>query len=276
MHVSNLIVSLNKWSERNNNEGAKSRCNRIVVIRQLAIYMISQGKTAYVAEAASNPRNPYPYVPDEMEMAALLEKIDMHPVKNIWAAYTYPVLFRLLLSSGLRISEACTLKAECVDFSTGSYCTIDIMNAKGHKDRKIYLSGKILEILRRYNERLSHIIPDRKWFFPGDYNPTDEHMRTSTARKHFNIARDEVYQKGQKRKPTVHSLRHAYIIWTIRRWRSEGLDVEKMLPYLSKHVGHSTIQETYSYYNHYDSDFEHIRKDAEHFNSYIPEVRHGK
>ena len=263
-----------KWSERNSGEGAKSRSNRIVVIRQLAIYMISQGKTAYIAESMHFPHNPFPYVPDENEMTALLKGIDSNMVNRIWSSYSYPVLFRLLLSSGLRISEACQLKKDCVEFFNNDYCTINIVDSKGHKDRKIYLSGGIMCILKKYNEKMSFIIPNRKWFFPSDYRPQDGHMTMSTARKHFNLARDAIFSVDQDRKPTVHSLRHAYIIWTIRRWRQEGLDVEKMLPYLSKHLGHSTIQETYSYYNHYNPEFEHVRKDSKHFDSIIPEVQH--
>jgi len=148
------------------------------------------------------------------------------------------------------------------------------MLVKGHKDRRIYLSGEIMEILRKYNETMTSMLSGRRWFFPSDYNPAGEHIKAGTARRYFNDARDAVYKSKGSRKPTVHSLRHAYITWTIRRWRDEGVDVEKRLPYLSKHVGHSTIQETYSYYNHYNSDFGHTRKDTAHFNSYIPEVRH--
>ena len=65
-----------KWSEKINNEGRKSRANRIVVIRQLAMHMLAQGKEAYVVEALPFPHNPFPYIPDEKEMAALLAEID--------------------------------------------------------------------------------------------------------------------------------------------------------------------------------------------------------
>lgn len=263
-----------KWSERINNEGSKSRANRIVVIRQLGLHMVAQGKEAYIAEAVPFPHNPFPYIPDEKEMAALLAEIDSQKNKHPWSNYTLPVLFRLLLASGLRISEACSLKAECIEFSSSNYCEININNAKGHKDRKIYLSGEILTLLQKFNEKISYMMPNREWLFPGDYRPREEHLPASTARKHFNLAREAVFDSGLRHKPTVHCLRHAFIIWTLRRWRKEQLDIEKMLPYLSKHLGHSSIQETFTYYNHYNQDYEHIRKDSEYFESMIPEVQY--
>lgn len=264
-----------KWSERFDKEGPKSRANRVTVIRQLAMYMASQGKEAYIAEPVPVPSNPFPRIPDEKEMAALLSEIDSQKTRHPWTDYTMPVLFRLLLASGMRVSEACSLKKCCVTFSCGNHCTIDILDAKGHKDRRIYMSGGVLELIEKYDRRMSFMFPDREWFFPSDYNPQAMHLPYITARKHFNIARDKVFGVGTSHKPTVHSLRHVFIIWTLRRWRNERVDIGKMLPYLSKHLGHSSIQETFTYYNHYERDFEHIKKDSGYFEAMVPEVRHG-
>ena len=52
------------------------------------------------------------------------------------------------------------------------------------------------------------------------------------------------------------------------------MDIGKMLPCLSKHLGHSSIQETFTYYNHYERDFEHIKKDSRYFEAMVPEVRY--
>jgi|GEM_PF-3521614 len=263
-----------KWSERTENEGAKSRSNRIVVIRQLALHMIAQGRRAYIAEAARVPHNPFPYVPDKKEMSALLIAIDSQKNRSPWSDCAFPVLFRLLLASGIRISEACSLKAGCVEVHPGSHCTINIINAKGHKDRRIYLSGEILTLLKEYDKKMTFMMPGREWFFPGDYRPLKEHLSPSTARKHFSRAREVVYGQDPRRRPSIHSLRHAYIIWTLRRWREENLNIDEMLPYLSKHLGHSSIQETFAYYNHYGHDYEHIRKDSDYFEVMVPEVCH--
>jgi len=261
-----------KWSERTAGEGAKSRSNRIVVIRQLAMYMIKLGGNAYVAEAAPVPHNPFPYVPDEREVAALLSEIDAQKCRTPWSRLTFPILFRLLIASGLRISEACSLEAGCIGMKGDGYCSIDVINAKGHRDRRIFLSGDILTLLKQYDIKTSSMLPGRVWFFPGDYRPMVEHVSASTARGRFDQARDIVYDGNPRRKPSVHSLRHAYIIWTIRRWREENLNVNEMLPYLSRHLGHSSIQETFTYYDHYSQDYEHIRKDKKRFETVVPEV----
>jgi integrase len=121
---------------------------------------------------------------------------------------------------------------------------------------------------------MSFLIPGREWFFPSDYNPREAHLVAATARKYFNAARKKVFGCNSDHKPTVHCLRHAFIIWTLRKWRAEQFDIEKMLPYLSKHLGHSSIQETFTYYDHYGQDYERIRADSESFNRMVPEVQH--
>ena len=35
----------------------------------------------------------------------------------------------------------------------------------------------------------------------------------------------------------------------INRWALEGKDTDEMMPYLSRQLGHSTIEETYYYYH---------------------------
>ena len=263
-----------KWSERTSGEGAKSRSNRIVVIRQLAMHMARLGGNAYIAEAAPVPHNPFPYVPDEIEMAALFTEIDAQEHRTPWSRLAFPILFKLLLASGLRISEACSLKAGCITSKADNYCSIDIINAKGRRDRRIFLTGDILVLLKEYDSRISAMLLEREWFFPGDYKPSTEHISPSTARGRFSLARDMVYGGDSLRKPSIHSLRHAYIIWTIRRWREENLNINEMLPYLSRHLGHSTIQETFTYYDHYSRDFDHIRKDTKRYEAIVPEVRY--
>jgi len=265
-----------KWSERTAGEGAKSRSNRIVVIRQLALHIIARGGNAYVAEAVPVPRNPFPYVPGEDEMAELLAEIDAQNHRAPWSRLTAPVLFRLLLASGLRISEACSLKVGCVDLKADGYCSIDVIDAKGHKDRRIFLAGDILALLKAYDKKISSMFPERAWFFPGDCRPLAEHVSPSTAGARFRLARGVVFGGAPERAPTVHSLRHAYIIWTIRRWREEKLNISEMLPYLSRHLGHSSIQETFMYYEHYSQDYDHIRKDKKHYETIVPEVRYDK
>jgi integrase len=265
-----------KWAERTGGEGLKSRANRIVVMRQLAMHMASQGKAAHVAEAVPFPRSPFPYVPDEREMAALFAEIDSQRNRRPWSDCALPALFRLLLASGMRVSEACTLKAEGAAVFLEDRCVISIDDAKGHKDRRVYLEGEIFMLLKRYDEKMSLLMPGREWFFPSDCSPRKAHMAASMARRRFNAAREKVFGRSPDRKPTVHCLRHAFIIWTLRKWRSEQLDIGKMLPYLSKHLGHSSIQETFTYYDHCGQDCERIRADSESFNGMVPEVRHGE
>jgi hypothetical protein len=58
----------------------------------------------------------------------------------------------------------------------------------------------------------------------------------------------------------------------IRQWESEGKSVNEMLPYLSKHLGHVCIDDTYYYYQRIQESLEHVRKKDTVSNLVIPEV----
>lgn len=66
--------------------------------------------------------------------------------------------------------------------------------------------------------------------------------------------------------------RHHFAYANIERWAREGLDVDAMLPYLAKYMGHAHIGSTY-YYVHTSPDFmSRFSEIAESTESVLPEV----
>lgn len=74
------------------------------------------------------------------------------------------------------------------------------------------------------------------------------------------------------RKPTVHSLRHNYVIKRLNLWMRQDLDLEHMVPYLSKFLGHKSFNETLYYYHFVEEAAQIIRQKDLHINKVIPEV----
>jgi hypothetical protein len=58
----------------------------------------------------------------------------------------------------------------------------------------------------------------------------------------------------------------------INLWTRQGTDVEKMLPYLARFVGHKSVQEIYYYYHTSEKLFESIRSADKTSQAVIPEV----
>ena len=59
---------------------------------------------------------------------------------------------------------------------------------------------------------------------------------------------------SQGRRPTPYAFRHRFAYANLERWAAEGRDVDAMLPYLSRFMGHATFSSTY-YYVHVSPDF---------------------
>lgn len=76
----------------------------------------------------------------------------------------YRVIFRLIYCCGLRISEARTLKQEDVELKNGR---VRILEAKGHKNRFVYLADDLAELLQEYMAVMKTVYDCQSdWFFP--------------------------------------------------------------------------------------------------------------
>ena len=264
------------WSLQTGGEGLKSRSNRMVVLRQLATYMLKQGKTAYVADSCGIVSRPFPYIPSELELKAVFSEIDRRKWAWPWMNLAMPMVFRLMFCCGLRISEACKLRRS--SFNAPKPGWITIQGGKGHKDRAVILASDVSELCSVYDTRMNAIFPYRKWFFPGCTSPRGR-ISATTVRNEFTRAWNETGVNSSK-KPTPHSLRHAFVTNTIDHWRKEKNDPDKLIPYLSRYIGHCSIQDTYYYYQLLDRaaprEFPSLLEQEECFNAIVPEVDYEK
>lgn len=74
------------------------------------------------------------------------------------------------------------------------------------------------------------------------------------------------------KKPTVHSLRHTFVVKRMNLWMEQNLSLNTMMPYLSKFLGHHGKNETFYYYHQVDSAFKIIKKKDKISEIVIPEV----
>lgn len=72
--------------------------------------------------------------------------------------------------------------------------------------------------------------------------------------------------------PTVHSLRHTFVVKRMNLWMENGTSLKEMLPFLSRYLGHQSPDETFYYYHQIAEAFRIIRKNDKTGISVIPEV----
>lgn len=256
--LDSAVISL--WEERLPSEEDSARNGRLNVINKLASYMEALGLAVSKCITYGKAVAPVIYIPSEEEIHTLLAYIDNRCNKNFNPPFAnrvkivYPVIFRLYYFCGLRLNEAVMLKREDVDLNTGR---IFIRHSKGDKDRYVYTSEDLRELLVRYDRIMDKLVPSREWFFPG--RTSEKHLWKGSLDYNFMIWWKECFPAWKGKRPTIHSLRHAFVVKRINEWAKNGLDFKVMVPVLSKYLGHTSIEETYYYYSMRNPREESIR-----------------
>ena len=107
----------------------------------------------WMLEAIPYPRHEQklPVVLSPAEIAALF-----HSIPNL----KHRTILMTIYAAGLRVSELINLRVTDIDSQRELIC---VRQGKGHKDRQVMLSPKLLEALRTYWKRYR----PRTWLFPG-------------------------------------------------------------------------------------------------------------
>lgn len=261
-----------EWAASCTGHSNAHRNSRIYIIRNLSHYILSLGLEAYVPDSfIVKAYRPVLYIPSKEEVRSLLAEMETPTSHNLIQRQLdkeCKVLFLLFFCCGMRLSEGLFLKRENVNLTEG---VLTIFSSKGPKDRLIYLPQDGIPVLRKYRDYIESIYPNSPWMFPGR---NGDKPVTSAAVEHcFNRFWAKLPGKDKlKKHPTPHCLRHAFVVERINEWMLQGIETNKMLPYLSRYLGHVSPAETYYYYHLAEKAFEVIRKKDTISGRVIPEV----
>ena len=242
------------WAEAKDGEHPAVHRTRTSPIRELGKYMQSIGVAdAFVLPTAGIRAAPR-YVPHfftHQEITAFFGACDkLHPHGAAQARHlVLPVFFRLLYCCGLRTCEARTLRVEQVDLQTGH---IDIIRSKGCTSRRLPVQGDVLGLLRRYAARVSAVYPGRIYFFPTTRAACYSSKSVGAVFK--SIWKVAGLGRGCGNRPRAYDFRHHFALTNLNRWITTGVEVNAMLPYLSRYMGHSSLAST-DYYLHLVPEF---------------------
>lgn len=246
------------WAEQRPTESKNFRNQRVSFVRQLALYMISRNVEAYIPRALESNAVSVPHILSLGELHEFYKAVDRFlPFQAQFRRFSasYSVLFRLFYCCGLRLSEGCYLKRSAVNLQNGR---LSIYQSKGRKDRVVFLSEDMLHMCKNYDRLMQKWVHDREWFFPG--RKESRPFSKTSIDKTFRALWDTTPYAGKvDKKPTVHSLRHTYVVTKMNEWMKEGRNLQAMLPYLSRYLGHTSVDETQYYYHQVISAFEIVR-----------------
>lgn len=252
-NLSELVLSKDfvyKFIAKKTYEKKYNAVNRVPVIRELAKYMIRKGYNAYIIPPL--PRGSYqsdfiPHIFSDSELKRLFKAVDEWSTSlSLDGQYyiqreKYPVILRILYSTGMRISEVLSLKVENIDFKNH---TFTILDAKNHSERVIPVHMNTLNILNDFIN--SHnIFVNNEFIFKGQKHKS--HLSRKTIEYHFLHFLQLAEISHPKDGPRIHSFRHTFCVHRLRFWVLEGRDITALFPYLCAYMGHADTRSTEYY-----------------------------
>lgn len=237
------------WIDYERDSGRRGISQKLTAIRTFARYIHSTGGTAFKVPANILPvrRRFVPHIFTDDELSRFFRKVDAD-VGNLWRRKivhnTYPVLFRLIYTCGLRPGEG--IRAMRDDLDLGAR-TLFIRETKQHKQRVISISADMAQMLEKFVQRRDAVEPQSKYLFPGrNGRPllvawTDIYFWKIWCAIHPGVPEDKVPSAR------IYDLRHRFASATLQRWVDEGRDVYSLLPKLRVYMGHTTLEQTLYY-----------------------------
>jgi integrase len=190
--------------------------------------------------AKSRPA-PYIYTPDEIERILEVARGLLASRRDPLRPHTYEMLFGLLATTGLRISEATGLQLGDV-LPDG---VLHIRMTKFNKSRLVPLHPSVKAKLDSYLLiRAKHAGCEDRLFLTECGRPLTPPAARATFNKILNNGR---IGKDRPRKPRVHDLRHTFATRALERCGGAREEVARDFIALSTYLGHGHIRHTYWY-----------------------------
>lgn len=247
--------------------------NAASVLREFSRYPIARGyPDAYLIPAGKIrlPTPVQPYFFTDNEISAFFCECDRITENQHYKGrhLVLPAMFRLLYCCGLRCKEVRILARENVHLEERY---LDIFQSKGPKSRRIYISGELAEYLTDFDNRIESLFPERKSFFPNKADcPYSPAMLEKNFLRFWYSAFPEKKDSGVSIR--AYDFRHHFVYANMNRWLQEGKDVDVMLPYLMRYMGHSDVRNTLYYFHLVPDVYGAIMNKSSHSEGLIPEV----
>ncbi len=240
---------VDSWCARRPTESAFSCYARCRPVAALVAFLRARGETDVAEPDLPRPikGSHVPHAFTEEELSGFFALCDSWEPRNgmrgkarLRTKLTLPVIFRLLWSSGLRTCEARLLRRANADLGTG---VLRIVEGKGRSERVVALHPSMAAIMRDYDASTGAVFPGRVYFFP---NGTDGHISSGLLGRWFRT----LWRQVSDERATAYDLRHAFCVECVNSLVGRGVDGLADLEWVSKAMGHATVEETVRSYYH--------------------------
>jgi integrase/recombinase XerD len=235
------------WLHCRPNESSSYKVHRCICINQFGSFLCKQGIPSYMLQLPRHKSTFTPYIFSLDQMNVIYKTCDgLRAIKKRMDSpiFIMPSLIRLLYATGLRISEALSLKNSDINLSDQ---TIIVRDSKNRKERMIPVSLSLSGVLSEYQQfrqKLPLQKPVSDYFF---INLCGRKCQESHISKLF---RKTLWLAGisrVKQGPRLHDLRHTFSVHALAMMAEQGIDLYCSLPTLSTYLGHQSLEATNIY-----------------------------
>lgn len=204
--------------------------------------------------------------PDQIELAKTTEReIDLISQEELKRLILAPkgdslselrdrAILELLFSTGLRVSELCSLKRDSLDFKKDEFS----IRGKGGKIRIVFLSSDAKDAVRKYLDKRTDV--GDAMFIRLDKDPSKtENSFALTARSIERLIKKYALMAGISKKVTPHVIRHTFATDLLQN----GADIRSVQIML----GHASISTTQIYTHVTDKQLMEVHKKFHNKNS---------
>lgn len=234
------------WCKKRTYETVTNQASRISTMRVFCRYLNDIGIPAYIPpKGITKKRTRYDaHIYTDEELQNFFDAVDKGrsvPDSCPYRSDVMPIFFRILYTSGMRVSELRLARIRDVNLEKGY---IHVLEAKNHKERLIPIHPLLILRCRELKEKIHATSPDDEYFFmilPG------KPMTLGNVYKNFRRYLEQAGISHTGKGPRIHDFRHTYCVNLLRKWADEGKDLMAYLPYMRTMLGHESFEET-AYY----------------------------
>lgn len=266
---------IEEWRSTRINDTPATIYTKYSILSQFCKYMCKCGYDCYIPRLPAAPaRDSFtPHIFTNNDITDILKACDhlqLYDKQLSAILFVMPAMVRILYGTGLRISEALSLKNRDVDFD--KMC-LYVRKSKNGEERIAPLSeslGKVLKQYLHYRNRipLSHLSDSNRFLF---VSPVGSSCLQGTVYKWFRkvLAKSGILHQGNHKGPRVHDLRHTFAVHSLVKMAKSGLDLYYSLPLLSTCLGHKSLQSTERYLRLTAEIYQDLLKDEKGICAYI-------
>ena len=262
---------INGWCEQRDTENKTSLIGRTLSARKLIEYLNERGLVNLTIPEMPTlpPKQHVPHSFTDEELKNFFTKCDARVLSaksttKRFRALEMAVMFRLLYSTGMRTTEVRLLRMMDVDIP---HAVINIRKSKNSIEHFVALHSETAALLEKYDAVAEKVMPGREIYFP--YKDASTPLTADMVTWEFHKVWDSVNTVNA----VPYDFRHNYAIQNINSWLSAGFDFNDKFLYLSKSMGHTSLESTRYYYSIVPALANIIEeKSGDSFDDIIPEV----